>query len=131
MEKKIPYSRTPEARKAYYERRVAQGLCPQCGSEHAEGRKCCLNCLDAISVRNIGRYDRMSDEQRRKYIHQRSEGVKAARERYKAAGLCVVCGKVEPLPGVLYCAKCKARSNANCRKQYERRKRMKMEGKDQ
>lgn len=130
MEKKIPYSQTPEYRRARYKMRIAQGICPLCGGEPAPGRKRCLNCLAAVSVAKIKRYERMTDEQRKELSRKLCTYAKARRERRKAAGQCTICGG-DPIPGTLYCARCKARVVANDRKTYERRKRMKMEEKSQ
>lgn len=78
-------------------KRAADGRCVRCGACRPEaGRQCCKPCDEKNKLRNRIK-------------------AKRCRDRRRAAGLCVMCGK-KKVDGPLYCPKCQRRGRAYTRK---------------
>lgn len=118
-----------------YEWCKAHGICPRCQKRKARpGRVTCAEC----SARNVEAarrsYERLTPEERRarmekqpaevraRYCEQSKACQRKRKEARKAAGLCVVCGKVPPRPERLTCAACAAKNAAYAREARLKRK---------
>lgn len=95
----------------------AQGMCGNCGkNEPVPGQTLCPYCKDLI------RYGQ------KKFRSLHADEIREDRKkRYndrKAAGLCVACGKNNPISGQVLCPECKIKQK-EAHKKYRARKRKK------
>ena len=110
--------------------RKAEGLCTRCGKEAAApGRSSCEPCLE-----------KRRDADRAKYAAGKAAGLKygganadakrragraKSKRRQKArkdAGLCIRCGRQQPVEGVTTCTPCREKRQAAERRQYAERR---------
>ena len=91
-----------------YEWYKTRNLCPRCRRNNAAcGMTLCADCIFEAANRDI-RYG----------TAKKTELAKARRERLKALGLCVRCGKNPPVSGITVCKQCQKKYNAKNRLWY-------------
>lgn len=91
----------------YYNLYKSLGICPQCRrNKSAPKHVLCLECLSDISERNYQRRSKLTDEQHQAESQRATENKRKRRERRKASGLCVECGRRPPKDGRLRCGVC-------------------------
>ena len=113
--------RNNENRNALYHWYKAHGICPYCGTRYPEpGRVHCAQCLRRLLALRQRRDP--GNEQHKKYNRE-------YRERKKAAGLCVDCGKGKAMDGKTRCARCAERMDQS-RTKYNILKRMDREAEE-
>lgn len=98
---------------------VSHGICPRCKSWAEPGHQYCANCI------------RKAEQTRKKRDptgELRKAYAKARRERLKASGMCVYCGKKKAVPGNVLCPACK-RKNSQSQEKYNLRQRLAKEAK--
>jgi hypothetical protein len=87
-----------------------RGICPRCGCGIAEpGRVYCARCYQRI---------RNQKDRRDPGCVKRKAYSRERRERLKAAGLCVDCGKARAVEGRIRCQRCEERMKES-RKKWE------------
>lgn len=80
------------------------GICYNCGQRDAEpNKKLCFECGE----KNRMRVRKYYYSHREKNIADVNSCKRKRKNRLKAKGLCVTCGKRQPLPGILECFGCK------------------------
>ena len=129
--------RTPEARKADYQRarsraaeRRAQGLCSKCGRHpHEPDRRLCADCGERQRRRDRERYARARAAGKlyggKPVASKRRQGRAATRKRQnarRAAGLCIRCGRSRPADGASSCDDCLETRRAAERQTYAARR---------
>lgn len=103
------------ANRELYHAYTSRGICPRCKTEWgAAGHVYCTACLKVHREYN----DRYDSEYKKQKCRER-------RERLKAQGLCVSCGK-KAVEGRVLCAKC-ARRNSEAQQVRKMRKRLQKE----
>lgn len=110
--------------------RLAEGTCTRCGKlPAAEGRSSCGPCLEKRRASDRARYA-VGKAAGKLYggadpHAKRQVGRARSRKRQKArieAGLCIRCGKQQPVKGGTTCATCREKRQAAERRQYAERK---------
>lgn len=94
----------------YYDRRRLAHVCVRCGAQDAatlSGRSCCAACAQKRkeqrqALREAGVIKPKTDQQRQR----ERERVAQLKEEWKAAGLCVNCGKRPAMEGHVHCEVC-------------------------
>ena len=111
----MSHNLTPEERHEEYEWFKARGICPICRKHMAApNRVSCPECLER---------GKLWYAKREKKPGLSTYYTRLRRERRKAAGLCTICGKRPPEPGMVDCTWCKARIHER-----DRQRRMKPSG---
>lgn len=83
------------------------GICPMCRKKKpALDHVICLECMSDASEKNRKRRERLTAEQRHAESQRAVEYKRQRRERRKAEGVCVECGKRPPKEGRIRCAVC-------------------------
>jgi hypothetical protein len=83
------------------------GICPMCRKKRpAGGHVICLECMSDASEKNRRRRERLTPEQRHAESLRAVEYKRQRKERRKAEGLCVECGKHPPKEGRIRCGIC-------------------------
>ena len=83
------------------------GICPMCRKNRpTKNHIICLECMSDTSEKNRRRRERLTPEQRRAESQRAVEYKRQRKERRKAEGLCVECGKRPPKEGRIRCAIC-------------------------
>lgn len=112
---------TPAARRAYYEKTRAKGLCGSCAKRPAQdGLTRCSSCETALTEMRLALIAARLCVTCKAQIEDASElttcepcsakervQATSERNRRKAAGLCAFCGKKPPLPNRTLCKRCK------------------------
>lgn len=107
-----------KAAEAYRERRawyIEHGICPRCGRNDIQrGYKSCLECrmADREKKRNMVK----TDEQKQRT----AAAIKALKEKRKAEGICVRCGKRKVSGRYVNCVICR-KEKAEKQREYNRR----------
>ena len=110
--------------------RLAEGICTRCGKlPAAEGRTSCEPCLEkrrasdraryAIGKARGLKYGGANPHAKRRAGRARSRKLQKARIE---AGLCIRCGKQQPVKGGTTCATCREKRQAAERRQYAERR---------
>ena len=110
--------------------RLAEGICTRCGKRPAaEGRSSCGPCLEKRRASDRARYAAgkaagklyggANPHAKRRIGRARSRKLQKARIE---AGLCIRCGKQQPVKGGTTCATCREKRQAAERRQYAERR---------
>lgn len=115
-----------QARKNQYRKELRQwykqhGICQRCYRDVEPGKTYCRKCLTYIRAGQIKR-DPTGEK-----AHERD---RKRRERLKAAGLCVNCGKEPAIEGQTLCQKCKKKARES-QQVYKIRKRLKRQAEEE
>ena len=91
----------------YYEYYKSIGRCPICKrNKSAPNHVLCLECLSDVSERNRSQRDKWTPKRRKAESKRAVENKRKRKERRKAEGVCVECGKRTPKEGRIRCAIC-------------------------
>ena len=99
--------RQAKARKELITMYKDHGICPRCKRWAEPGRVYCKPCINLIMARR--RKNDPDNEKGKTYNRER-------RERLKAAGMCVCCGKRKVVEGQVLCPVCKAKNRESQQK---------------
>ena len=90
-----------------YHARKAAGRCPRCGGKRDDNHKLCAACREYQRKRAAANEEKLTSEGRVLRNKKRRGYQKAMRDRRRAEGLCVRCGK--PSEGKCFCRECAAK----------------------
>lgn len=99
-----------EYNKALYHARKEAGLCARCGKIPV--RKChvmCVQCEADIAEWHYAKKAQLTPEEREAYLARERARNRVRRDRLKAQGLCIDCGKCPTEGGKLRCKACAAK----------------------
>lgn len=101
----------------------AHGICPVCRREQMQrGFQTCLACRMNMREYKAAKKAEMTPEEISECNALNNERVANMREKRKAMGLCVTCGKRKADSGMITCKFCRAAANKKHREWYARRK---------
>lgn len=95
------------------------GRCPICKrNESAPNHVLCLLCMSDASEKNLRQRDKWTSERRMAESKRAVENKRKRRERRKAEGVCVECGKRPPKEGCIRCAICLHKHSERMKRYY-------------
>lgn len=108
------------------ERLIKQGLCVCCGKSPAQpGRTMCQPCRDHINMMTREQREKKREteqaERRERKALTKAESAKNRRERLRAEGICIICGRNPAREGYTTCFDCAIR-RSNLRMEREKKK---------
>ena len=99
-----------EYNKAVYNARKEAGLCARCGKASVrKGHVMCVQCEADIAAWHYAKKAQLTPEEREAYLARERARNRARRDRLKAQGLCIVCGKYPTEGGKIRCKTCAAK----------------------
>ena len=99
-----------EYNKALYNARKEAGLCARCGKVPVrKGHVMCAQCEADIAEWHRAKHEQMPPEEREAYLARERARNRARRDRLKAQGMCIDCGKCPAEGGKLRCKTCAAK----------------------
>ena len=99
-----------EYNKALYNARKEAGLCARCGKEPVrKGHVMCAQCEADIAEWHYAKKAQLTPEEREAYLARERARNQARRDRLKAQGMCIDCGKCPTEGGKLRCKTCAAK----------------------
>lgn len=98
------------------------GRCPACKrNKSAPNHVICLQCMSDVSERNRRRREKLTPEQQKAESKRAVENKRKRKERRKAEGVCVECGKRPPKEGRIRCEICLRKHRERMRDYYRRK----------
>ena len=108
-----------EYNKAIYKARKEAGICVRCGKAQArKGGVVCAQCEADIAEWHYAKKAQLTPEEREAYLARERNRSRARRDRLKAQGLCIDCGKRPADGGKIRCNIC---SSKRSQKVHERK----------
>ena len=109
-----------------YRRKILH-KCANCPNELAVNSTWyCADCLQKQADCHYNWYHSLSPEKKEAFLVKNRQGQKALRERRKAEGICVKCGRRKAREGYFTCALCADSERRRSRENYLRKKEMKL-----
>ena len=99
-----------EYNRALYHARKEAGLCARCGKAPVrKGHVMCVQCEADIAEWHYAKKAQLTPEEREAYLARERARNRVRRDRLKAQGLCIDCGKCPTEGGKLRCKACAAK----------------------